>query len=335
MPEIIKIDVNIFREITIYLLEQRIILHPSISPNGVPDFSDYKGKKFKLILDRNLLTKLIQFVTSGELKDAHFRRIISSLMFWATTNNIGIVSSFALMEYAYAKQNSQDANRENKIFLEIFDSIHPQTWMEVAICKRTQIPKIVTENKLDTDFFIEGDHFKMHYLEMLKLAQLYFTKDLSPVKKLETFANWVYENLIICRYTTFYAIYLLFGKSKTFSSLHQLDFELINQKCINQAWDLTYLSEWSTLHYYEDEADTIYLFATADKELKQIFIKNHHESIETYFELYGQEKTKQIFEKLNPIYKEREMPKLDMGNIDLSIVKEKKMLKEIIINYGL
>ena len=98
---------------------------------------------------------------------------------------------------------------------------------------------------------------------------------------------------------------------------------------------MTYLSEWSTLHYYEDEIDTIYLFATADKELKQIFIKNHHESIETYFELYGQEKTKQIFEKLNPIYKEREMPKLDIGNIDLSIVQEKKMLKEIIINYGL
>jgi len=335
MPEIIEIDINILRQITTFLLEKRIVFHPVISPNGVPDFSLYQGRKYNLILYRNILTKLIKFVTDGELKDPHFRQIISSLMFWVNINNIGIVSSFALMEYSYSKQSRQEANIENKIFLEIFDYYHPNIWMNVAIEKEKNIPKLNSKNNCDEDFFIEADHFKMHYLEMLKLAQLYFTKELSPIKKLDTFAKWVIDNLLICRYTTFYATYLLFGKSKIFNNPNETDFDSINLKCINQAWDLTYLSEWSTLHYYEDNADTIYLFATADKELKQIFIKSHNESFDTYFDIYGEEITKQIFEKLNPIYKERKMPKLDMNVIDKSIMQEKKLLKVKLINYGL
>jgi hypothetical protein len=335
MPEVFEIDINILGEITTFLLKERIILHPSISPNGVPDFSHYQGKKYNLIIDRNILTKLIKFVTDGELKDSHFRQIISSLLFWVNINNIGIVSSFALMEYAYSKQSSQEANSENKIFLEILDSYHPKIWMNVAIGKEMNIPKIESTNKIDADFFIEDDHFKMHYLEMLKLAQLYFTKELSSIKKLEAFAKWVFNNLIICRYTTFYAIYLLFDKSKIFNKSHQTNFDTINQKCKNQAWDLTYLSLWSTLHYYENNDDTIYLFTTADKELKQIFIKSHEESVETFFELYGIGNSKQFFEILNPIYQERKMPKLDMNKINKLIEQEKNILKEKLINYSL
>ena len=331
MPEVFEIDINIFREITIFLLEKRIIFHPSISPNGVPDFSQYHGKKYNLIIDRNILTKLIKFVTDGELKDPYFRKIISSLMFWVNINNIGIVSSFALMEYSYGKQNSLEANLENKIFLEIFKSYDPQIWLNVAVDKEIKIPKIVSKNRLDANFYIESDHFKMHYLEMLKLAQLYFNTELSSIKKLEIFTQWVVKNLIICRYTTFYATLLLFGKSRIFNNINPTNFDLIHQKCKNQAWDLTYLSEWSTLHYYEDNADTIYLFATADNELKQIFIMSHKESIDTYFEIFGREITRQIFEKLNPIYRERRMPNLDMNVINKLINKEKEILKEKLI----
>ena len=335
MPEVFEIDINILEQLTTFLLEKKIIFHPLISPNGVPDFSLCQGRKYNLILDRNILTTLIKFITTGELKDPHIRQIISSLMFWVSINNIGIVSSFALMEYSYGKKSGQEANKENKIFLEIFHCYHPGIWLNVAIEKEKNIPKIESINKLDVDFFIESDHFKMHYLEMIKLAQLYFTKELSPIKKLEKFAHWVVNNLIICRYTTFYALYLLFGKSKIFNNPNQTDFDSINQKCINQAWDLTYLSEWSTMHYYEDNADTIYLFATADNELKQIFIKSHEESIDTYFKIYGEEITMQIFGKLDPIYKERRMPKIDMNVIDKLIKQEKKILKEKLLNYGL
>ncbi|TDN97134.1 hypothetical protein [Sunxiuqinia elliptica] len=335
MKEVIEVKEHELELITIFLLKNRIILHPTISPDGIPDFSGFNDRKFNIILDRNILTKMIEFVTRGELKDSHFRKIVSSLIFWADFNHIGVVSSFALMEYSHFKQNSQDANKENKIFLEIFNNYHPRTWLNVALGNEQKIPKLESVSEQDADFFIESDHFKMHYLEMLKLAQLYFTPTISPVKKLEIFAKWVFNNLIICRYTSFYAIYLLFGKSKTFNNSEKKDFDSINQKCINQAWDLTYLSEWSTMHYYEDNADPIYLFATADKELKQIFINNHNESIQTYVKLYGKEKTKQIFEKLNPIYKEREMPKLDMNVIGELIEQEKLILKKKLKNYGL
>jgi len=335
MPEFFEIDINILVKIVTFLQEKRMIFHPVISPNGVPDFSYFQGRNHKLILDRNILTMLIQFVRTGELKDQHSRKIISSLLLWVNINNVGIVSSFALMEYSYNKQCSYEANNENKIFLEILNFYHPEIWMNVAIGREKNIPKLESLNNTESDFLVENEHFKMHYLEMLKLAQLYFTKNISPIKKLETFAHWVLDNLLICRYTTFYAILLLFGKSKLFMNPKQTDFDSINKKCLNQAWDLTYLSLWSTLHYYEDKSDDIFLFSTADNELKRIFINSHKESIDIYFQIFGKEITKQIFEKLNPIYKVRRMPKIDVNSIENSITLEREVLREKLINYGL
>ena len=46
-----------------------------------------------------------------------------------------------------------------------------------------------------------------------------------------------------------------------------------SKACKNQAWDFTYLSNWSALYSYEEDSNEIYLFATHDKELKELFIK--------------------------------------------------------------
>ena len=43
------------KEITLFLIEKKIILHPRISPKGSPDFTGYENRKIEIILDRNLL----------------------------------------------------------------------------------------------------------------------------------------------------------------------------------------------------------------------------------------------------------------------------------------
>ena len=42
--------------------------------------------------------------------------------------------------------------------------------------------------------------------------------------------------------------------------------------CRNQAWDLSYISSWSTVYYNEDKYDKIFFFATNDLGLKRILV---------------------------------------------------------------
>ena len=53
------------------------------------------------------------------------------------------------------------------------------------------------------------------------------------------------------------------------------NFKIIWKGCYNQAWDITYLSNWSTLYWDESKTDEVFLFATADVMLKRIFINTH------------------------------------------------------------
>lgn len=45
--------------------------------------------------------------------------------------------------------------------------------------------------------------------------------------------------------------------------------------CENQAWDISYLSKWSTLYWDKGEYTKEFMFATNDILLKRIFINTH------------------------------------------------------------
>jgi hypothetical protein len=147
----------------------------------------------------------------------------------------------------------------------------------------------------------------MHYLEMLKIAELYFNTELSQEGKITNFYEWVYNNILICRYTIIYLPLLLTGKVKTFKKLKG-DFNILISKCQNQAWDLTYLSVWSTLHCNEDNADEIFLFGTLDRELKTIFMTSHQDSDDVFYEILGDEKGLTIVNELKGL-KEKCFPR--------------------------
>jgi len=50
------------------------------------------------------------------------------------------------------------------------------------------------------------------------------------------------------------------------------DVEKVIAGCENQAWDISYLTHWSTLYEYPDEYPEEFMFATNDILLKRIFI---------------------------------------------------------------
>ncbi|MCB0653178.1 MAG: hypothetical protein KDC85_18030 [Saprospiraceae bacterium] len=326
---LIEIKESELKSITLFLIDKKIILHPKISPDGIPDFSGYEGKKFIVILDRNILIRILRLVNNGELKDAHSLQIVSCLLAWSEFNNIALNSGLALTEYSYHHKGNIESSKENNIFLQIYDQYSPRDWFDLAMGKTRTIQKIHLKEEKDYEFFVEDDHFKMHYLEMLKLSQLYFSDDIEVEKKFELFHKWTFENILICKYTTYFAVMLFGGKSKTLRN-KKLNFDSIKRICKNVAWDLTYLSFWSTQYYYEKDAKEIYLFATMDKELRDLFFLTHKESLEIYREVFGEKKGNNIIDSVSEIYVRRDKPEINQIVLDKLINQEQLYLTEIL-----
>lgn len=330
--EIIEIEENEIKSSTIFLLKKKIILHPHISPKGEPDFTNYFGRKYVLLLDRNILTKLIELCRVGHIGDMYIMKLIGSLMFWAVANNIAVTSGLALNEYANHKNNNIDANKENDLFKNIFDFYNPKLWLELALEKRKDIPAIYSNNQLAKfDFNKKNDHFKMHYAEMLHAMSLYIQNNLSIEEKIIQFLQWNDENLLFCQYTIVYILLFFSNKTKKDKALPNPSFENLVNKSSNQAWDLTYLSVWSTFYWHENETNTSYLFSTMDKELKRIFICTHDTMKNIFNFCLGNIRGAKVQKIYEEIINNRIKPTMSAEGIDNLVTNEEHNLK-IILN---
>ncbi len=327
---LIEIKESELKSITLFLIDKKVILHPELSPNGFPDLTGYGDKKFIVILDRNILIGILRLVNNGELKDKHYSKIISCLLAWSEFNSIALNPGLALTEYSHHHKGNNEASKENNLFLQIIKQYSPRYWFDLALGKTESIPKIQLNKEKHFEFFVESDHMKMHYLEMLKLTQLYLRDDIKIEKKFELFHSWVFVNILICKYTTYFAVMLLGERSKTFRNQDR-NFDTMNHTCKNVAWDLTYLSLWSTLYYYEKDAKEIYLFATMDGELKDLFFLAHKESLEIYKKVFGEKTGQKIIDTVSSIYKKRSKPDINPQKLNEMIIEEKNNLENILI----
>lgn len=333
--QVFEVKQSELKRITLFLIEKKIVLHPLISPDGTPDFTGYEKRKIEIILDRNLFVYLLSLLEKGRLNDDFKRKVISSLMFWIEFNNFSLTSGIALSEYAAFNNDNNAANEEYNIFSKLFVDYTPKDWLDLAVDRRKTLNKVSHIKRTETNFHVESSHFKMHYLEMLKLAQLFYNEEDSINKKFNFFFNWIYDNIIICRYTTCFSAKILSGRSKVFN-LKKISFKELEKICTNQAWDLTYLSTWSTLYWYEKKAEKIHLFATADKELREIFSLTNLHPDKIFSNYFGENRGKQIEQIMNRIYLPREKMELndDMLN-DLINIESKRLENQINIKYGL
>lgn len=91
------------------------------------------------------------------------------------------------------------------------------------------------------------------------------------------FIQWTYDNLLVSQYVMAYTILLLTNQEhiKAPKDANANDIEQIVKGCVNQAWDITYLSNWSTLYSNTNDYKEEFLFATNDTLLKRIFVNAH------------------------------------------------------------
>lgn len=265
--------------------EQQIIFHPNIAPEGNIDYTKFfaskREKPFILFIDRNILSSLLKFCERGSLKNKGESQLVGLIMTWAQLNDIAISAGLAVMERASQLKSQKEGLIELQKFLEIFNAYPSQMWLEVAEGRRTQIPLLTYSQKpaqnISVDYANGGDHYDMAVASLLHAVQLYRNSTMDPVDKVREFFKWMCDHLLVSEYLLVYVTMLFTGQDGIKAPKHANtnDIEKIVAGCQNQAWDIAYLTNWSTLYSNTIKYDEEFLFATNDILLKRIFINTN------------------------------------------------------------
>ena len=266
------------------ICDLQLIFHPRYSHEGEIDYKGLLGlknsKRIIVMLDRNLLSSMLNLSRDGYLKGENEMQIIALLMTWMIMNDFPASAGLALKEYATKFNDVVEPKLELQEFNNIFDYYPSMMWLRLAEGAIDRIPVcslFIEPFITEIEYNEEDDHLLMHIAEMLHVVYLYRRHDLSPVEKLLDFLIWNYEYLLISESTIVY-IAMLFTNQlgiKAPKNSGSNDMEKILNGCKNQAWDLNYLSNWSCFHYKEKAMDDIFMFATNDIQLKKIFINTY------------------------------------------------------------
>lgn len=263
----------------------QIVFHPKYSPNGSINYSEFQNlkreKEVIVFLDRNLFSSLMSLTKHGDLKSTKEKTMVALLMSWSQMNHLSISAGLAIMENASKYTESHDAKIELGNFNNIFDFYPTQMWLNLALGKIEHIPKCGFSNtpyENSVTYHESDDHFLMNFAAMLRLVRIYRDSEMGSVDKLLEFLNWYFDNLLISQYLNTYLV-LLFSNQDGIKAPKYVNsslFERIEKGCINQSWDLTYLSNWSIFYTKEHRMNDVFLFATEDIMLKHIFINTNN-----------------------------------------------------------
>jgi len=255
-------------------------LSPSREIQFTGFFRSLETKPFSLFIDRNILSSLLQFCKEGHIQSAEAKRI-GVLMTWSRLCGIDISAGLAVRERASQRHSQSSALLELQKFFDVFDQYPLQMWFQVATGRMNKIPQITFSGKvaygISVDYSDPGDHYEMAVASLLHLVWLYRNNDAAPLEKIRDFYLWLYDNLLISEYLLVYAAMLFTNQSKIKAPkrANSNSLKAIISGCENQAWDISYLTNWSTLYSEPERYDKEFLFATNDNLLKLIFINTN------------------------------------------------------------
>ena len=163
-------------------------------------------------------------------------------------------------------------------FSPVMSTYPGQLWVALAEGRITKIQPIsysqALAQNITVDYAVGGDHYDMALASLLHVVWLYRDKRMSAAEKVREFFQWTCDNLLIGEYMLVYITLLFTGYEniKAPKNANSKDVEKVIAGCENQAWDISYLTHWSTLYEDPDEYPEEFMFATNDILLKRIFI---------------------------------------------------------------
>lgn len=310
-----------------------IIFHPTYSIYGNPNIIELKNteKHLVLILDANILSDYLRLIKTGTIPDKERLKIIAALLIWSHFYNINLTSGIAFKEFTSDNNTINKVSNENNLFLKSINHYKPRIWIEVAKGEVSEIPPLSNDENLEKYFFGgKNDHYRMHFAEVLYIKYLLHRNDLNTEQKILSFIQWNSENSLLCKYSLAYVFLLFTQKIKQAKLFKAKSWDEIERVVKNQAWDLTYLSLWSTFYTEEDSSDSIYLFTTFDVDLKLIFCATHNKNTDIFTSCLSSK----ISDKIKFVYKQmilnREKPVITDQYIDNLIILERKRLYDFL-----
>lgn len=258
--------------------KSQMFFHPKFAPYGEFSieniFELQKGNKDILIIaDKNFVSPVCEIAKNGKIKDADRFQKVALFVTWTKFINARTTCRIGLLENDTAGLSTITGEESRQMFLHGLDNIPAQIWKDIAFGYREEIPPQYLFDKVTPDEkeydYKDGLHLLSNEAAMIKIVQLIRTSDLAPIDKFDCFMRWYADNLDIAESIMVYAA-MVFGNIKWVAkpkSATSIDYQKVVKGIKNQAWDITYITTWSTEYYYETEEKCV-MFATDDKTQK-------------------------------------------------------------------
>ncbi len=250
------------------------------------------------LFDRNLMSRVVQLARGQHVDhsatSSSTDRVASACMAFLITAKVQIEPNISLYELVESQKNS-NAKEELTGFW-IADHIHPQAYLEVALCRAPGIhpdlidkAKSTVESRLEApaeiNFAMPLRHWRRHRCILTKIVHLE-RSDLSGEEKLHKLIAWSVNPGYFDAIALSFAI-LLFGRNtlgKMLKFARSNNLERCFSGIRNAAWDLTYISHWAS-EACKSEDERIWIFCTNDRvcaELAKASVGNEND-IESLF----------------------------------------------------
>ena len=260
----------------------QMFFHPRYAPDGVFSVDDIfelqkPDKDILIIADKNFVSPICEIVKTGTLKDADRLQRAALFVTWVKFLNASATCGIGLLENDTAGLSTISGEESRQMFLHGLDKVPSQIWKDIAFGYRSEIPQPFLFDKFTPDAteykYGDGLHLLSHEAAIIKIVELLRTPGVAPVDKFDRFMRWYADHLDIAESIMVYAA-MVFGNVKWVSkpkSATSDNYEKVVKGIKNQAWDITYITTWSTEYYNETENKSV-MFATDDRTQKVIVV---------------------------------------------------------------
>lgn len=268
-------EINIIEEAN----ELFMLFHPFYARDGKLSWDNIRELQQMdvfIFADNNIVSPICEIVRNGTLVNKERLRKVAAFVTLTNYLNAPMTCGLALIENDTAGKASISAEENRQLFLYGVDNIPSNVWKQLALGKIDRIPDIflngyhfVPNEKAYS--FNEELHYLCHKLAIIKIVSALRSEEKDGFKNFYSFFDWYIDHLILSENMIAYAALLFGGKSGVAKpkKYNSQDFDKTVAGIDNQAWDIFYLSQWSTFYYYEADHQA-FMFATDDKTTKEI-----------------------------------------------------------------
>ena len=281
-------DILVFEDDELDLMIEAInklqmLFHPTYAPCG--DFSfdairDLEQKDVAIFIDNNILSPIYELITTGTSRDQFQAQKVAMFILFTRYIRAQLTCGLALFENDTAQKSTIPAEEKRQSFLYGVDKIPSIVWKKLAFGDIVQIPSVFLASfsleDNDTNYSnCEELHFLMHRVAIAKMVCLLKDSTVDGFQRYLKFFEWYADHLLIAESLLVYAA-LVFGNVENVAApknYKSKDFQKVIKGINNQAWDMFYLTHWST-YYYTEAENQVFMFATDDVTQKMIIANN-------------------------------------------------------------